>query len=102
MLGVLFYILIIVCAVIVFFEQRNYEKLTGFSSSPFLTAFGVLILWIAIFPYYLFKIRRDQYDNIEGMDRSPYIISINQGKLYLIIGVFLLFMNYAILAYIYF
>lgn len=100
MLDLIFFVLIIACSVIVFIEQKNYEKLTGFSSSPFLIAFGVLVLWIGIFPYYLFKIRKDQYENIEELDNSPYIISMFQGKLILFIGIFIIVTSYVIFAYI--
>ncbi len=89
------WILVISSAIIVFLEQKKYEKLTGFSSNSALIAFGVLIVWIGVFPYYIFKIREDQRANIAELEKSPYIISKNVGILMLIAGVALFLISFA-------
>lgn len=57
------YIIFIATTIIVFLEQKRYQD-AGYSASPVLMAAGVLLLWIAIFPYYILKVKRPLRESV--------------------------------------
>jgi hypothetical protein len=56
-------IIFIATTIIVFIEQKRYQD-AGYSASPILMAAGVALLWIAIFPYYILKVKRPLRESV--------------------------------------
>lgn len=66
----LLYSIIFATCIIVFIEQKKYQVL-GYSASPLLMAAGVLLLWIAIFPYYILKVKKPLGESVLEDGATP-------------------------------
>lgn len=72
----IFYGIFAACCLIPFIELRRYERMGYSTPGPFAVSLGVMALWIAMFPYYLLKIRRPIKEAIEyNGDKAPDLIS---------------------------
>jgi hypothetical protein len=93
----IFYLILSLCCLIPLVELKRYERMGYVTPGPFMVSLGVLALWIAIFPYYLLKVRPPIEEAMtENGDRAPNLVSDTAAWFIYVLGLLIVLLSLAL------